>query len=29
MLIAQAMIEDMTLVSNERAFDVYRVKRLW
>jgi PIN domain nuclease of toxin-antitoxin system len=29
MLIAQAMLEDLTLVSNERAFDVYGVKRLW
>jgi PIN domain nuclease of toxin-antitoxin system len=29
LMIAQAMIEDMTLVSNERAFDVYGVKRLW
>lgn len=29
MLIAQAMIEDMTLVSNERAFDAYAVRRLW
>ena len=29
MLIAQAMIENTTLVSNERAFDAYAVKRLW
>jgi len=29
MLIAQALLEDMTLISNERAFDVYGVKRLW
>jgi len=29
MLIAQAMIEDLTLVSNEKAFDAYAVKRLW
>ena len=29
MLVAQAMLEDLTLVSNERAFDVYGVKRLW
>jgi len=29
MLIAQAISEDLTLVSNERAFDVYGVKRLW
>ena len=29
MLMAQALLEDMTLVSNERAFDAYGVKRLW
>jgi PIN domain nuclease of toxin-antitoxin system len=29
MLIAQAMLEDLALVSNERAFDVYGVRRLW
>jgi len=29
MLIAQAMLENMALVSNERAFDVYGVRRLW
>ncbi|WP_296391816.1 hypothetical protein [Reyranella sp.] len=29
MLIAQAMIEELVLVSNERAFDVYGVRRLW
>ena len=29
MLVAQAMIEDMALVSNERAFDLYGVRRLW
>ncbi len=29
MLIAQALLEGMTLVSNERAFDAYGVKRLW
>ncbi|MGE5151859.1 MAG: type II toxin-antitoxin system VapC family toxin [Rhodospirillaceae bacterium] len=29
MLIAQALSEDLTLVSNERAFDAYGVKRLW
>ena len=29
MLIAQAMIEDLVLVSNERQFDTYGVKRLW
>ena len=27
--IAQAMLEDLTLVSNERTFDAYGVKRLW
>ncbi|MCW5734068.1 MAG: type II toxin-antitoxin system VapC family toxin [Enhydrobacter sp.] len=29
MLIAQAMIENLTLLSNERSFDAYGVKRLW
>ena len=29
MLIAQALIEDLTLLSNEKAFDAYGVKRLW
>jgi PIN domain nuclease of toxin-antitoxin system len=29
MLIAQAMLDDLTLVSNERAFDAYGVRRLW
>lgn len=29
LLIAQALIEDMTLVSNERLFDDFGVKRLW
>ena len=29
MLVAQAMLEDLTLVSNERGFDAYGVKRLW
>lgn len=29
MLIAQAMLEDLVLVSNEQAFDVYGVRRLW
>jgi PIN domain nuclease of toxin-antitoxin system len=29
MLIAQALLEDLVLVSNERAFDAYAVKRLW
>jgi PIN domain nuclease of toxin-antitoxin system len=29
MLIAQAILDDLTLVSNERAFDIYGVPRLW
>ena len=29
MLIAQAISEDLALVSNERAFEAYGVKRLW
>jgi hypothetical protein len=29
MLIAQALLEDMRLVSNEPAFDAYGVTRLW
>jgi PIN domain nuclease of toxin-antitoxin system len=29
MLIAQAMLDDLVLVSNERAFDAYSVRRLW
>jgi len=29
MLMAQAMVEDLTLVSNEKTFDAYGVKRLW
>lgn len=29
MLIAQAMLEDMALVSNEQQFDAYGVRRLW
>ena len=29
MLIAQAMLENLVLVSNEQAFDVYGVARLW
>ncbi|HXY58250.1 MAG TPA: type II toxin-antitoxin system VapC family toxin [Methylocystis sp.] len=29
MLIAQALAEDLTLVSNEAIFDVYGVRRLW
>ena len=29
MLMAQAIIEDLVLVSNEKVFDAYGVKRLW
>ena len=29
MLIAQAMLDDLVLISNERAFDAYGVRRLW
>ncbi len=29
MLIAQAMLDDMALVSNEQQFDAYGVRRLW
>ncbi len=29
MLVAQAMLEDLVLVSNEHAFEDYGVKRLW
>ena len=29
LLIAQAMVEDLTLVSNETIFDGFGVKRLW
>jgi PIN domain nuclease of toxin-antitoxin system len=29
LLIAQAVIEQMTLVSNERGFDAFGVSRLW
>jgi PIN domain nuclease of toxin-antitoxin system len=29
MLIAQAMIENLVLVSNERPFDAYGVARVW
>jgi PIN domain nuclease of toxin-antitoxin system len=29
MLIAQAMIENLVLVSNEQPFDAYGVRRLW
>lgn len=29
MLIAQALVEYLTLVANEQLFDAYGVKRLW
>jgi PIN domain nuclease of toxin-antitoxin system len=29
MIIAQAQAEDLTLVSNERAFDAYGIRRVW
>jgi PIN domain nuclease of toxin-antitoxin system len=29
LLIAQALVDDLTLVSNEALFDSYGVKRLW
>jgi len=29
MLIAQAMLDDLVLVSNELSFDAYSVRRLW
>jgi PIN domain nuclease of toxin-antitoxin system len=29
MLMAQAMVEDLRIVSNETAFDQYGVRRLW
>lgn len=29
MLIAQALVEDVPIVSNDRAFDAYGVRRLW
>jgi PIN domain nuclease of toxin-antitoxin system len=29
MLIAQAQDEDLALVSNERVFDAYGVRRVW
>jgi PIN domain nuclease of toxin-antitoxin system len=29
MLIAQAIVENLTLLSNEKGFDAYGVKRLW
>lgn len=29
MLIAQALLEDMTLVSNEAVFDAFGVRRVW
>lgn len=29
MLIAQAMLDDLVLLSNETTFDTYGVRRLW
>lgn len=29
LLIAQALVEDLTIVSNERLFDQFGVKRIW
>jgi PIN domain nuclease of toxin-antitoxin system len=29
MLIAQAQAENMPIVSNEKVFDDYRVRRIW
>lgn len=29
MLIAQALVEDLVLISNEKAFDAFGVSRLW
>jgi PIN domain nuclease of toxin-antitoxin system len=29
MLVAQAQSEDLPLVSNERIFDIYGIKRIW
>jgi PIN domain nuclease of toxin-antitoxin system len=29
MLMAQAMLDNMVLVSNEQRFDAYGVRRLW
>ena len=29
MLIAQAMLDDLVLVSNHTAFDAYGIRRLW
>ena len=29
MLIAQTMLDDLVLISNERAFDAYGLRRLW
>ena len=29
MLIAQAMLEDLVLISNDTAFDGYGARRLW
>lgn len=29
MIVAQAMIEDLAIVSNEEQFETYGVKRIW
>ena len=29
MLMAQALVEDLTIISNEKPFDQYNVRRLW
>jgi PIN domain nuclease of toxin-antitoxin system len=29
MLIAQAQLEDLSVVSDDRVFDDYRVRRIW
>jgi hypothetical protein len=29
MLVAQAQSENLPLVSNERIFDIYGIKRIW
>ena len=29
MLLAQAMLDDLVLISNDSAFDAYGVRRLW
>jgi PIN domain nuclease of toxin-antitoxin system len=29
MLVAQAQIENLAIISNDRIFDTYRVHRIW